>query len=996
MNLIIKVIKIIFLSLPIYTFGQDWDWIRSHESIGLMPSWHDSSDNIYNCLPLNSKNEIQISGNHTDTFYTSNSNDQNNKLLIKSNRRGRVEWSSMFKGDAVDIDFKNGFIYLLARLKYTNSTIEIKFGSSNFSVNTNSISDEYIIYKFDRTGLQLQATAYFSSRSRCTINEFKVVNEAQILFYLNINLFPGNKNQSDSISFKNRLIRFTNNDSDEFRCFLFSTDMNGNLNWHKKLGKNIFTTGDENKRSLMAVQNNKITVVTFDIVELGFGLGKKNELIYQFDLNGNLLNFATIIFGYYKSGYLESIIQDKAGNYYLTGIYTDSIFVSQKLIQYKNGRDRRGIVLKLSPDLKYIWHWTLTESSGNTNCGEFCVDSVGNLFVNFMYSDTIHLFNKEYYSKDNTLTILQLNSKGKLISKFDLPSSPISEYYQLWLDRKANLYLNGTWWRYYESPTIDVTIDSFSLISKRGLSFQAKYNFQKLNIQKRFLYCKGDSLHVEADEVYKWFKWVIDDSLIYFGKAIKPDEISPGKHKVLLYGYEMDSVPTIRKDSFIFYTAPQAGLKLEDKEICRYSPFNIFDTSAIEAIMGKNLTAKIIFGDGYDSTITFNILNSPRLNIAYTYKDTGYFNIEYQILHNTCRDTQILNKVIRVMEAPKPGFKVSVNSGCAPLAVNFMDSTTLNVKHKEYYFSDSNTWVNISLNELNFTHVFSKPGKYKVLQKLSGFTGCITQSDSVYITVSKGLGIFDSMHVENSTVQLGNALVYWKPIDGAFSYKIYKNGAFIKQTSDTFFMESMAYTEENYYTVQGIDSCGNSSSIGRFGKPILLKGNIVGNNSASILSFTNYGQWKGTEIIYQIQKRIGNNWVTINSNNNNFEFIDENLQLEGEINACYRIQAFEIDLPGLKTHSNELCIDFLPVIYIPTAFSPNNDNVNDIFKPYTEGIKNYQLLIVNRWGEIIFKGGNNEAWDGLSVPEGVYTVLINYTTVGGVNLNQRVNVTLIK
>lgn len=49
-------------------------------------------------------------------------------------------------------------------------------------------------------------------------------------------------------------------------------------------------------------------------------------------------------------------------------------------------------------------------------------------------------------------------------------------------------------------------------------------------------------------------------------------------------------------------------------------------------------------------------------------------------------------------------------------------------------------------------------------------------------------------------------------------------------------------------------------------------------------------------------------------------------------------------------------------IKVPTAFSPNGDNENDTFKPLTKCSITYNLIIANRWGEIVYQGDN--AWDG--------------------------------
>jgi len=54
-------------------------------------------------------------------------------------------------------------------------------------------------------------------------------------------------------------------------------------------------------------------------------------------------------------------------------------------------------------------------------------------------------------------------------------------------------------------------------------------------------------------------------------------------------------------------------------------------------------------------------------------------------------------------------------------------------------------------------------------------------------------------------------------------------------------------------------------------------------------------------------------------------------------------------------------------IYFPNAFTPNNDGLNEDFKPFISGFepKEYILLIFDRWGKQIFQSNDiNKGWDG--------------------------------
>jgi len=88
-------------------------------------------------------------------------------------------------------------------------------------------------------------------------------------------------------------------------------------------------------------------------------------------------------------------------------------------------------------------------------------------------------------------------------------------------------------------------------------------------------------------------------------------------------------------------------------------------------------------------------------------------------------------------------------------------------------------------------------------------------------------------------------------------------------------------------------------------------------------------------------------------------------------------------------------------LVVPTAFTPNNDNVNDVFLPVSRFLNGYQLEVYNRWGKVIFATSNeNEGWDGEvdfeAQPLGVYLYVINYTDVDGLPIVEKGYFTLLR
>jgi gliding motility-associated-like protein len=70
-------------------------------------------------------------------------------------------------------------------------------------------------------------------------------------------------------------------------------------------------------------------------------------------------------------------------------------------------------------------------------------------------------------------------------------------------------------------------------------------------------------------------------------------------------------------------------------------------------------------------------------------------------------------------------------------------------------------------------------------------------------------------------------------------------------------------------------------------------------------------------------------------------------------------------------------------LYVPTAFTPNGDGVNDIFKvQFGEGITQFEMSIYNRWGQRVFYSTDKKkGWDGRisgKLQTGVYLWIIRY------------------
>jgi len=187
-------------------------------------------------------------------------------------------------------------------------------------------------------------------------------------------------------------------------------------------------------------------------------------------------------------------------------------------------------------------------------------------------------------------------------------------------------------------------------------------------------------------------------------------------------------------------------------------------------------------------------------------------------------------------------------------------------------------------------------------------------------------------------------------------------------------------------------------------KNIFLSGRESDVNNIGILTWTPYERWFNSIDKYSIQVRTyDNNFSSIAniSPNTDLTFTDLNFfppnfrYNSDKVEKCYRIAASKVDGTAIS-YSNTVCIPYEPLMFIPTAFSPNGDGLNDIYRVTGIGLEKLTITVYNRWGEKVFQGEN---WDGLvngvPAPLGVYSVITRAFSRNGW-INQTSTLTLIR
>ncbi len=203
------------------------------------------------------------------------------------------------------------------------------------------------------------------------------------------------------------------------------------------------------------------------------------------------------------------------------------------------------------------------------------------------------------------------------------------------------------------------------------------------------------------------------------------------------------------------------------------------------------------------------------------------------------------------------------------------------------------------------------------------------------------------------------------------------------------------------YTVRAFDRCGQLSvAVGEMCS-ILLNGNREGYQSS--LAWSPYTGWPGGVQNYDIFQDF-----PVESSPESFLVTLSNVTLTYrdqkavKPRVCYRIRGVASQLACIpESWSNKVCIEFPATLYVPSAFTPNGDQLNDIFSSFGEFEESFSMEIYDRWGKLLFASTDkNTGWDGTvngkPQPEGVYVYKIVVRGFDGQELTANGTITLYR
>jgi hypothetical protein len=173
------------------------------------------------------------------------------------------------------------------------------------------------------------------------------------------------------------------------------------------------------------------------------------------------------------------------------------------------------------------------------------------------------------------------------------------------------------------------------------------------------------------------------------------------------------------------------------------------------------------------------------------------------------------------------------------------------------------------------------------------------------------------------------------------------------------------------YRTKYRDSCGNEGLYANQNTTIFVSATTNEYDLINYIQWTPYLTFDGGVLEYRIYRGVDGKFNSIPIAivaNNVFNYEDDVSDLLTNGQICYRVEAIE----GLNSYnffetsrSNDFCINYTPLVFVPNAFTPGG--VNPVFKPILTNvpIEEYKMKIINRWGQIIFETTDKtDGWNG--------------------------------
>ena len=208
------------------------------------------------------------------------------------------------------------------------------------------------------------------------------------------------------------------------------------------------------------------------------------------------------------------------------------------------------------------------------------------------------------------------------------------------------------------------------------------------------------------------------------------------------------------------------------------------------------------------------------------------------------------------------------------------------------------------------------------------------------------------------------------------------------------------FREQLRYRVIYEDKCENRSIPSEHTSPIILNIKSINSNVVEF-EWNKYETWINGIRTYYLERiddsgNLMEEFSVLSGRTKSIAF-----SLFDDQPKNIRVRAESLDSTPLSSYSNVRTVEINPVMHLPSAFTPDNNGLNDEFIPKGPKVFNYKMQIFGRWGNVIFSTVDSfVGWDGLikgsKAPEGTYIYKLNFEDAVGNAYDQSGSVILLR